>query len=37
VGWQLSQTLELDFVLKAVEGALLQAVPHIWNSDQALP
>ncbi len=34
VSWQLSQTLELDFVLTAVEGALLQAVPHIWNSDQ---
>jgi putative transposase len=34
VSWQLSQTLELNFVLTAVEGALLQAVPHIWNSDQ---
>jgi putative transposase len=34
VSWQLSQTLELDFVLTAVDNALLQAVPHIWNSDQ---
>jgi putative transposase len=34
VSWQLSQTLELDFVLTAVDIALLQAVPHIWNSDQ---
>ena len=34
VSWRLSQTLELDFVLEAVDEALLQAVPHIWNSDQ---
>jgi putative transposase len=34
VGWQLSQMLELTFMFRAVEGALLQAVPHIWNSDQ---
>jgi putative transposase len=34
VSWQLSQTLGLDFLLKAVDDALLQAVPHIWNSDQ---
>jgi len=34
VSWQLSQTLELDFVLKGVDEALLQAVPRIWNSDQ---
>jgi len=37
VSWQLSQTLELDFVLTAVDHALQQAVPYIWNSDQALP
>ena len=34
VSRRLSQTLELDFVLQAVDEALLQAVPHIWNSDQ---
>jgi putative transposase len=34
VSWRLSQTLELDFVLEAVDQALLQAAPHIWNSDQ---
>ncbi|MFH1906438.1 MAG: IS3 family transposase [Chloroflexota bacterium] len=34
VSWQLSQTLELDFVLAAVDEALWQATPHIWNSDQ---
>ncbi len=30
----MSQTLALDFVLAAVDQALLLAVPHIWNSDQ---
>jgi putative transposase len=34
VSWTLSQTLEMDFVLAAVDNALLQAVPEIWNSDQ---
>jgi putative transposase len=34
VSWALSQTLELDFVLTAVDNALLQATPQIWNSDQ---
>jgi len=34
VSWALSQTLELDFVLTAVDNALLQATPEIWNSDQ---
>lgn len=33
-GWALSQTLALDFVLAAVDNALLQATPKIWNSDQ---
>lgn len=32
--WALSQTLELDFVLTAVDNALLQATPEICNSDQ---
>jgi putative transposase len=34
LSWALSQTLELDFVLSAVDNALLQATPEIWNSDQ---
>jgi putative transposase len=34
VSWELDQTLELPFVLKAIECALAQAVPVIWNSDQ---
>ena len=34
VSWRLSQLLALDFVLEAVDEALLQATPHIWNSDQ---
>lgn len=34
LSWVLSQTLELDFVLTAVDNALLQATPEIWNSDQ---
>jgi len=34
VSWTLSQTLELDCVLTAVDQALLQATPQIWNSDQ---
>ena len=34
VAWELDQTLELDFVLAAVDRALEQAIPLIWNSDQ---
>jgi putative transposase len=34
LSWALSQTLEMDFVLTAVDNALLQAKPEIWNSDQ---
>ncbi len=34
VSWELDQTLEIPFVLKAVECALAQATPTIWNSDQ---
>ena len=34
VSWQLDQTLELGFVLVAVEQALAQATPAIWTSDQ---
>lgn len=34
VSWALDDTLELPFVLDAVKGALAQARPTIWNSDQ---
>lgn len=34
VSWELDQTLEMPFVMAAVERALTQATPVIWNSDQ---
>lgn len=34
VSWALDDSLELPFVLDAVQRALAQATPHIWNSDQ---
>jgi len=34
VSWELDQTLEMPFVLSAVERVLAQATPLIWNSDQ---
>ena len=34
VAWELSETLELPFVLAATQRALTQAVPTIWNHDQ---
>lgn len=34
VSWELSDTLEIGFVLQAVERALAGAQPEIWNSDQ---
>ena len=34
ISWELDQTLEMPFVLAAVERALAQASPLIWNSDQ---
>ncbi len=34
VSWQLDQTLEMPFVVNAVERALGQACPQIMNSDQ---
>lgn len=34
VSWELSDTLEIGFVLQAVERALSQGRPEIWNSDQ---
>jgi putative transposase len=34
VAWELSDTLELPFVLTCTQRALSQATPKIWNSDQ---
>jgi putative transposase len=34
VSWALDDTLAIPFVLDAVEQALQQATPQIWNSDQ---
>ena len=34
VSWELDQTLEMPFVLNAVDRALPQIQPLIWNSDQ---
>lgn len=34
LSWELDQSLEMEFVLNAVERALQQASPLIWNSDQ---
>jgi putative transposase len=34
VSWELSQTLEIGFVLDCVDRALAQCVPTIFNSDQ---
>ena len=34
IAWELSDTLELPFVLTCVQRALSQATPKIWNSDQ---
>lgn len=34
VSWELNDTLRLPFVLAAVQRALEQAWPVIWNSDQ---
>lgn len=34
VSWELDHTLQLPFVLSAVQRALAQAHPFIWNSDQ---
>ncbi len=32
--WELDQTLEMLFVLTAVDRALVRSTPTIWNSDQ---
>jgi putative transposase len=34
LAWELSDTLELPFVLDCAQAALTQATPTIWNSDQ---
>jgi putative transposase len=34
IAWELSDALELPFVLACVRTALAQAKPQIWNSDQ---
>jgi len=34
VSWELSQSLGIDFVLSAIDCALLQATPEICNTDQ---
>jgi putative transposase len=34
VSWELNQSLEIDFVLAAVDRALERTRPLIWNSDQ---
>ncbi len=34
ISWALDQTLEMPFVLTAMQRALTQATPHICNSDQ---
>src|SRR3990172_5683415 len=34
ISWELDQTLEIGFVISAVERALSRAAPVIWNSDQ---
>ena len=34
ISWELSDSLEIGFVLTAVERALAVARPEIWNSDQ---
>ena len=34
IAWELSDTLELPFVLTCTQRALCQATPKIWNSDQ---
>lgn len=34
VSWALDETLELPFVLDAIQQALMVATPQIWNTDQ---
>jgi len=34
ISWMLDETLEIGFVLEAIEQALCIATPQIWNTDQ---
>ena len=34
ISWELDQTLEMPFIVSAVDRALARATPVIWNSDQ---
>ncbi len=34
ISWELSDSLEIEFVLTAVDSALVRSKPRIWNSDQ---
>ncbi|MCC6192232.1 MAG: IS3 family transposase [Anaerolineales bacterium] len=34
IAWELSDTLDIAFVLTCAQAALAQATPRIWNSDQ---
>jgi len=34
IGWELSQSLEIDFVLSVIDRSLQQAAPEICNTDQ---
>ena len=37
VSWRLSNTLEADFCIKALQEALDQGQPEVFNTDQSLP
>ena len=37
VSWELSQSLEIDFVLAAIDRALMHAAPEICNTDHIVP
>jgi len=34
ISWELSDSLDIGFVLTAVDNALVRSTPRIWNSDQ---
>ena len=34
ISWMLDETLEIGFVLEAIEQARTQGLPQIWNTDQ---
>ena len=37
LAWRLSNTLEMEFCVEALEDALGKAKPEIFNTDQSLP